>query len=118
MAIRNEDFWIGVPLFNRPERMEKVATDLAVGLALDLRQAIKRAPLEQWLAAAAERIATAYIYDMGVDEQLCAPRDESWREWLTALKGTRLKTVVMLADPNQDDSELKQSKAFLEDCLH
>ena len=38
---------------------------------------------------------------------------EEWRGWLTALAQTRLKTVVLLADPDQSDAEINQSRAFV-----
>ena len=117
MAICNEDFWIGLPLLNRPDRLDKVSTDLAVGIAFDLRQALRRGNLDIWLDKVGDRIAVAYLYDESEDGRRCAPIAEEWRDWLPALSQTRLKTVVLVAHPDQSDVEISQSRDFIAGIL-
>ena len=115
-AIRNRNYWIGALLTNQTERLQKVADDLAIGWAKDVRAALARNSMAAWLEAAGERLAVAHLYDLD-EERLCAPVDDEWREWLPQLAGTRLKCCVIHAPQEADPEALARSRHYLEKIL-
>ncbi|MEW5986326.1 MAG: hypothetical protein AB1791_06805 [Chloroflexota bacterium] len=122
MALVNWQHWLGAPLTNQAERMAKITDDLAIGCALDMRRAVTRGALADWLEKISERLAVAYLYDLAAGEgevspAYRAPLDSQWQEWLPLLAGTRLKCLVMRADPEQSDEEITRSRVYVEDLV-
>lgn len=117
LAIRNYDYWVGSPLINNAERMNNLTDALAVGCALDIRLAQHRNPLPVWIEQLNERLAVAYVYDLGEDGRPKTPTGEEWAEWLTPFKQTRLKCLVMSAANDQSDSEIIDSRTRLAEIL-
>jgi hypothetical protein len=117
MALMNRDYWIGSLLTNQAERLASIVQDLALGCALDIRQALNRSDLGSWLASVGERLAVGYAYDMNADGQRRAPTSHEWSDWLPALADGRLKTMVIQAAINQSDEEFIQSRQFLESLV-
>ncbi len=116
MAIRNEEYWYGLPLINQVERVARVTSDLAIGWAFDLRQSSRRAPPTAWLAPLSERLALAYAYDLEAGRP-CAPRAAEWSTWLPPLGQSRLKCLVLVANPDQTDAEIVASRDYLSRLL-
>lgn len=108
-ALVNADYWLGIPLTNQIERMARITTDLAIGWAMDVPQALHRRPLGDWLAALDERLAVAYIYDLDEAGRVVAPVAAGWADWLPRLAQTRLKCVVMRACIHQTAAEIAGS---------
>jgi hypothetical protein len=116
-SIRNYDYWMGAPLINQADRVEKVTSDLAIGSALDIRLAQRRNPLSTWIECLADRLAVSYAYDLDDDGRLVAPISEEWAEWLQPLKQTRLKTLVISAGEDQGEAEISASRSMLQGIL-
>lgn len=113
MALLNSDYWLGVPLTNQTEQLAKIANDLAIGVALDVRRALSRNTLEAWLAAVGERLAVAYAYDLDAAGRPIAPHSDEWAGWLAALQTTRLKCLVIHPGPAQPDADLLRGREWL-----
>ena len=113
LAVRNTDDWVGIPLVNQPGRMDKLTSDLAIGWAMDLPLALKRAPLDRWLAQVGDRLAVAYAYDL-VDGEHRPPLDDAWDEWLATLGQTRLKCAVITGDRSDPALVEESAHRFLE----
>jgi hypothetical protein len=116
-VIRNYDYWMGSPLINQAERLQKVTDDLAIGCALDIRLAQRRNPLPTWLECLGDRLAVSYAYDLDEDGRPTAPASEEWVEWLLPFKQTRLNSVVMSAGEGQSEADILASQAMLQEIL-
>jgi sugar phosphate isomerase/epimerase len=117
MALANRDYWIGTLLTNQAERLGNIANDLAIGCALDIRQALSRNSLDTWLESIGERLAVAYAYDVSDDGLTHAPIDDDWEEWITILKMSRLKVLTIRAGHLQSDEEIVRSRRIIEQLL-
>ncbi len=117
MALVNRDYWIGTLLTNQAERLAKIANDIAIGCALDIRQALNRNDLGTWLEKVGDRLAAAYAYDLSESGLLIAPMEEEWDSWISTLNNSRLKTVIVQAQPLQEDDEIIRSRLYFEDIL-
>ena len=117
MALANRDYWIGSLLTNQAERMATIADDLAIGCALDIRQALNRNNLDTWLESVGERLAVAYAYDLADDGLPVAPVDSDWEGWTTILKTSRLKYLIINAGHSQSDEEIVRSRRVIEEFL-
>ena len=113
MALMNRDYWIGSLLTNQAERIARIANDLAIGCALDVRQALNRNDLAAWIESTGERLAIAYAYDLNDDGTELAPIEDEWKEWTAILKDTRLKTLVIKAGREQNDEEIEHSRLMM-----
>ena len=114
VALLNHDHWLGIPLTNSAERMALLTEDLAVGWAFDVTRGLNRGQMADWLEKLNERMAVAYAYDLLDDgETICAPISEKWGERAAALNQTRLKCLVLRANPRQSADEIKQSYDYL-----
>lgn len=102
MALLNKDHWVGAPLTNQADRIDRATRDLAIGWAMDVRRALRRNDLHSWLAPAGERLAVAYVYDQE-EEQLTPPLSDEWSRWLPVLAQTRLKCLVIQAPLSAGD---------------
>ncbi|MCL4870876.1 MAG: hypothetical protein KJ063_18105 [Anaerolineae bacterium] len=116
MAMQNYNHWLGIHLSNSADRIKKITYDLGIGWAMDVRRAIQRGTLAEWLQAAGERAAVAYAYDLE-GEMVCAPAAAEWAAWAETLKQTRLKCVVIQANPAQSDAEIRQSREYFEELF-
>ena len=117
MALVNRDYWIGKLLTNQAERLGTIANDLAIGCALDIRQALSRNNLNTWLEFVGERLAVAYAYD-GTDDGLpVAPEDSDWEQLIAILKMSRLKVLTIKAGHLQSDQEITRSRRIIEELL-
>jgi len=115
MALLNYDHWVGIPLSNNATRMQKITTDLGIGWAMDVRRATHRGSMDEWLKQVGDRMAVAYAYDLGTDgETPCTPNGPEWSAWAASLKQTRLKCLVMHAQPTQSDEAISQSRDYLQ----
>ncbi len=117
MALVNRDYWIGTLLTNQAERLGKIAIDLAIGCALDIRQALNRNNLSTWLESVGERLAVAYAYDISDGGLPVAPINGDWEEWTTILKLSRLKVLTIRAGHLQSDEEIIRSRRIIEELL-
>ncbi len=117
VAVRNVDYWLGLPLTNQVDRLERVTRDLAIGWAMDLPLALLRNTLENWQTALGARLAVAYAYDLQDGGRPRAPRDPGWRDWLPALRQTTVKCVILRADPGQSEAELRAAAAHMREAL-
>lgn len=117
MALLNRDYWVGSLLTNQAERLAAIVEDLAIGCALDVRQAKHRNDINSWLDLVGDRLAVAYAYDLNKDGARRAPLGAEWREWITALKETRVKCLVLKAGRNQSDDEIVKSRIYIEALL-
>jgi hypothetical protein len=118
LAIRNYDYWMGSPLINQVERIHTLTDALAVGCALDVRLALHRNPLSAWITQLHDRLALAYVYDLAENGIPKTPAGVEWAEWLTPLKKTRLKSVVISADIHESDSDIKEACMRLQEILN
>jgi sugar phosphate isomerase/epimerase len=117
MALANRDYWIGTLLTNQTERIATITNDLAIGCALDIRQALNRNKLDRWLESVGERLAVAYAYDLADDGLPVAPVDGEWQSWSATLKTSRLKCLVIKTGHSQSDEEIVRSRVIIEECL-
>lgn len=117
MALLNRDYWIGSVLTNHPERLTAITSDLAIGCAFDIRRAVYRDELPEWLGQLGDRLAVAYAYDLDEDGSVSTPSDVSWQGWLRALMPTRLKCLVLIAGRDQQDDEITSSRMALESWM-
>lgn len=117
-AMLNMEYWLGAPLTNQSDRIAQLTFDLGIGWAMDVRAAIRRNNLAAWLAAAGERLAVAYVYDVAApDATPQAPQATDWADWLPALAATRLKALVLRGQPQTDDATWRASLAHIRHCL-
>ena len=117
MALLNRDYWIGTLLTNNADRLAAITTDLAIGCALDIRQALTRNELSVWIDILQERLAAAYAYDVLEDGTVTTPVDEQWAGWLPMLGDSRLKVLTIKANSQQTDAEIEGSRRLLENWL-
>lgn len=117
MALLNMDYWLGIPLTNQVDRMERITTDLAIGWAMDTPLALHRNTLHNWLAALEQRLALAYIYDLDDEGRVTAPHAEAWQEWLPRLAQTSLKCLIIRAGAGQTPAEIVDSLEYVRDIL-
>lgn len=118
VALRNCQYFVGHPLTNNAERMQKTTQDLGIGWAADLRLAGGRGGIERWLDKVGERLAVAYAYDVAEDgDTRLTCEDPDWQQWLPPLGGQRLKTLVLCGHPNQDDEEFGNCRRYIEATL-
>lgn len=117
MALMNRDYWLGTLLTNQAERLATIAGDLAIGCALDIRQALNRNDLKTWLNFVGERLAVAYAYDLTGDGLPVAPVDSEWEGWIIILKDSRLKHLIIKAGNLQSDEEIDRSRKKIEEWL-
>jgi sugar phosphate isomerase/epimerase len=117
LAIRNYDYWMGAPLINQAERMQKLTDDLAVGCALDIRLAQHRNPLPAWIDCISDRLAVAYVYDLGEDGRPTTPAGDEWAGWLIPFRKTRLKCLVISAGQGRSDVEIIEGRTMIEEIL-
>jgi sugar phosphate isomerase/epimerase len=116
-AVRNYDYWMGAPLVNTAERMQNLTDALAVGCALDIRTAQHRNPVATWIECLSDRLAVAYVYDLGEDGRPKCAAGEEWAEWLAPLKKTRLKCLVISAGKEQIDNDIIESRTMIKEIL-
>jgi len=117
MALINRDYWIGTALTNQAQRLANIMNDLAVGCALDVRQAANRTELSTWLEHIGDRLAVGYAYDVSEDGLPIAPDDDEWQSWIPTIKESRLKVIVIKANSSQSDEQIVRSRRFLEGLL-
>lgn len=117
MAMRNVDYWMGAPLTNQPDRLARIAEDLAIGCALDIPWAMHRGELATWLDKVIDRLAIAYAYELAENGQQQVPAGDQWANLLPLLKQTRLKCIVMHAGMDQDDDDIKDGRQLLQSAL-
>jgi sugar phosphate isomerase/epimerase len=117
IALLNRDHWLGAPLTNQADRINRVTADLAIGWAMDLRRALARNSLATWLEAAGDRLAVAHLYDLDEAGRRLPPVVAEWSEFLPALGRTRLKCAVLSPDPGQSDDALSQSYAHIQAAI-
>lgn len=118
MALVNRDYWIGTALTNQAQRLAKITNDLAVGCALDIRQAASRNDLSEWLEHIGERLAVGYAYDLSEEGPPVAPVDDEWQGWIPFFMESRLKIMVVIANSSQSDEQIIESRQYLEGLLH
>jgi len=118
MALVNRDYWIGTALTNQAQRLAKIANDLAIGCALDIRQAANRNDLSDWLEHIGERLAVGYAYDLSEGGPLVAPVGDEWQSWIAYLMESRLKVIVIEANSSQSDEQIIRSRQFMEGLLN
>lgn len=114
LALTNQDYWMGTLLTNQVERMQQALFDLAIGWGMQVRAAVQRNTLENWLAAVGEQLAVAYVEDWNPDtNRPCLPQDPIWQTWLPLLAATRLKALVLRGQPQEPDANFRASLAWV-----
>ncbi|MGH2536207.1 MAG: hypothetical protein ACRDHL_02310 [Candidatus Promineifilaceae bacterium] len=117
LALQNRDYWLGSPLTNQPDRLADLLEELAIGCALDVRAAVYRSTLANWLGCVGERLALATLYDLDAAGALQGPAGPEWPEWLAQLAATRLKCAVVRPGRDEGDAALSDGRRALEAAL-
>lgn len=116
-TIVNVDYWLGIPLTNQTDRISRITRDLAIGWALDVRNALHRNTLDAWLEAGGDKLGVAYLDDRDEQGARQLPMRADWQQILVRLAKTKLKTCVIRGNQASTDTEIISARRAVEQIL-